>query len=233
MGSQERRRTESRRFLVINALRLGFWTHPGVYVKLFPEQISASHMFCLRGTHSLAQFLSFARLRKSAGPWPSSCTRSFLYRANADCHSACRHQGRRLLAGAQLLYKRFLLVTVHVELVFRDRRQHYVWQWHLAFPSRCLRPPRSGRCHVQQGTCRQRRASRCGNGYGLIWTLSWLAHGCSAKTTAGTTFSAAKSRKHRKYRCIRCLHFRASTTPPPPKKRDRRDVFGCKVHETP
>eukprot|EP00439_Symbiodinium_sp_Y106_P044903 s3512_g5.t1 len=20
----------------------------------------------------------------------------------------------------------------------------------------------------------------CGNGYGLIWTLSWLAHGCSA-----------------------------------------------------
>ena len=43
----------------------------------------------------------------------------------------------------------------------------------------------------------------CGNGYGLIWTLSWLAHGCSAKTTAGATFSAAKSTKHRKYRCGR------------------------------
>ena len=53
----------------------------------------------------------------------------------------------------------------------------------------------------------------CGNGYGLIWTLSWLAHGCSAETTAGTRFSAAKSRKHRKDRCVRCLHVRASTTP--------------------
>ena len=42
----------------------------------------------------------------------------------------------------------------------------------------------------------------CVNGPGLIWTLSWLVLG-TWKTTAGATFSAAKSTKHRKYRCGR------------------------------
>ena len=101
LGSQERRRTEIRRFLVINALRLGFWTHPGVYVKLFAEQVSASHMFCLRGNHA----------------WPMDAVWEWM-ESNLDV----------IMLGPWML---------------------------------------------------------CGNGWSLIWTLSWLAHGCSAALAMG------------------------------------------------
>ena len=47
----------------------------------------------------------------------------------------------------------------------------------------------------------------------LTRTLSSCGHACSGKkTTAGPTFSTAKSRKHRKERCIRCQHARSATT---------------------
>ena len=82
----------------------------------------------------------------------------------------------------------------------------------------------------------------CGNGWSLIWTLSWRdvfgkqtlpnivktdAFGASMpapplrpKNATGATFSPAKSTKDRKA-------LGASTTTP--QKIDRRDVFACKV----
>ena len=80
LGSQERRRTETRRFLVINALRLGFWTHPGVYVKLFAEQVSASHMFC--DSH-FDPVLVLCRAEKVCGAMAQLMHTVLLYRANA------------------------------------------------------------------------------------------------------------------------------------------------------
>ena len=55
----------------------------------------------------------------------------------------------------------------------------------------------------------------CVNGRGLIWALSWLAHGCSGrgKQRQARRFRETNFAKYRKYRCIRGLRAHASTTP--------------------
>ncbi|OLQ15309.1 hypothetical protein AK812_SmicGene450 [Symbiodinium microadriaticum] len=61
-------------------------------------------------------------------------------------------------------------------------RPHYVWQWQLACPSQHWRPRASERCRVQLGRYHGWHMDALWERTEFVWTLSWLAHGCSVGT---------------------------------------------------